>query len=65
MWSINKLKNLIIEINDIEYQIKKNSVNSINLTTNFLLENRINFFNNYFLLYQLVYLIDHCHEMKL
>ena len=38
MWSINRLKNLIIEINDIEYQIKKNSVNSINLTTNFLLE---------------------------
>ena len=38
MWSVNKLKNLIIEINDIEYQIKKNSVNSINLTTNFLLE---------------------------
>ena len=33
-----KLKNLIIEINDIEYQIKKNSINSINLTTNFLLE---------------------------
>ena len=38
MWSIIRLKNLIIEINDIEYQIKKNSVNSINLTTNFLLE---------------------------
>ena len=38
MWSINRLKNLIIEINDIEYQIKKNSINSINLTTNFLLE---------------------------
>ncbi len=38
MWSVNELKNLIIEINDIEYQIKKNSVNSINLTTNFLLE---------------------------
>ena len=38
MWSINRLKNLIIEINDIEYQIKKNSVNSIKLTTNFLLE---------------------------
>ena len=38
MWSINKLKNLIIEINDVEYQIKKNSINSINLTTNFLLE---------------------------
>ena len=38
LWSINKLKDLIIEINDIEYQIKKNSINSINLTTNFLLE---------------------------
>ena len=38
IWSINKLKELIIEINDIEYQIKKNSFHSINLTTNFLLE---------------------------
>ena len=38
LWSINKLKDLIIEINDIEYQIKKNSINSVNLTTNFLLE---------------------------
>ena len=38
LWSVNKLKDLIIEINDIEYQIKKNSNNSINLTTNFLLE---------------------------
>ena len=38
IWSINKLKRLIIEINDIEYQIKKNSIHSINLTTNFLLE---------------------------
>ena len=38
LWSVNKLKDLIIEINDIEYQIKKNSTNSINLTTNFLLE---------------------------
>ncbi len=38
IWSIKKLKKLIIEINDIEYQIKKNSYNSINLTTNFLLE---------------------------
>ena len=40
-WSINKLKKLIIEINDIEYQIKKNSINSINLTTNFLLEKSV------------------------
>ena len=38
LWSVNKLKDLIIEINDIEYQIKKNSTNSINLTTNFLIE---------------------------
>ena len=38
IWSIEKLKSLIIEINDIEYQIKKNSIHSINLTTNFLLE---------------------------
>tara|TARA_B100000963_G_C22584823_1_gene652558 strand:+ start:253 stop:1236 length:984 start_codon:yes stop_codon:yes gene_type:complete len=38
IWSISKLKELIIEINDIEYQIKKNSINSLNLTTNFLLE---------------------------
>ena len=38
LWSVNKLKDLIIEINDIEYQVKKNSTNSINLTTNFLLE---------------------------
>ncbi len=38
IWSINKLKELIIEINEIEYQIKKNSFHSINLTTNFLLE---------------------------
>ena len=38
IWSIDKLKRLIIEINDIEYQIKKNSIHSINLTTNFLLE---------------------------
>ena len=38
LWSVEKLKNLIVEINDVEYQIKKNSFNSINFTTNFLLE---------------------------
>ncbi len=38
LWSSEKLKKLIVEINDIEYQIKKNSINSINFTTNFLLE---------------------------
>jgi len=38
LWSAEKLKNLIAETNDVEYQIKKNSFNSINFTTNFLLE---------------------------
>ena len=38
LWSVKKIKNLIIEINDIELQIKKNSFNAINFTTNFLLE---------------------------
>ena len=28
----------VVEINDIEYQIKRNSLNSVNFTTNFLLE---------------------------
>ena len=37
-WSVEKIKNLIVEINDIELQIKKNSFNAINFTTNFLLE---------------------------
>tara|TARA_B100000242_G_scaffold71529_1_gene45405 strand:+ start:820 stop:1803 length:984 start_codon:yes stop_codon:yes gene_type:complete len=37
-WSIEKIKNLIFEINNIELQIKKNSYNAINFTTNFLLE---------------------------
>ncbi len=38
LWSVKKIKNLIIEINEIELQIKKNSFNAINFTTNFLLE---------------------------
>ncbi len=37
-WSIEKIKNLIFEINNIELHIKKNSYNAINFTTNFLLE---------------------------
>ena len=41
IWSVDKLKEFIIEINEIEYLIKKNSVNSINLTTNFLIEKTI------------------------
>ena len=38
LWTVEKLKDLIVEINDIEYQIKKNSLNAINYTTNFLVE---------------------------
>ena len=38
LWSIETLKDLIVEINNVEYNIKRNSANSINYTTNFLLE---------------------------
>jgi len=38
LWSVETLKALIVEINDVEYNIKRNSFNSINYTTNFLLE---------------------------
>ena len=38
LWSIEKLKKLIVEINDIEFQIKRNSINAKNFTTNFLLD---------------------------
>ena len=38
LWSVGKLKNLIVEINDIEFLIKRNSINAKNFTTNFLLD---------------------------
>ena len=38
LWSAKELKNLIAETNNIEYQIKKNSYNAKNFTTNFLIE---------------------------
>ena len=38
LWSVETLKALIVEINDVEYNIKRNSFNSINYMTNFLLE---------------------------
>jgi len=38
LWSTEKLKKLIVEINDIEFQIKRNSINAKNFTTNFLLD---------------------------
>ena len=37
-WKPFNLKELIIELNDIELMIKKNFSNSINLITNFILE---------------------------
>ena len=37
-WSPDKIKNLIIKINDLELNVKKNISNSLNLTANFILE---------------------------
>ena len=37
-WSTKKLKELIIKINDIEFEVKKNNSNSIIILTNFILE---------------------------
>jgi len=37
-WSPNQIKNLIYDINEIELSIKKNINNSINLTTNLIIE---------------------------
>ncbi len=36
-WSLDKIKNLIIAINDIELLIKKNSANSLNILSDFIL----------------------------
>tara|TARA_B100000963_G_scaffold48613_1_gene36873 strand:- start:2467 stop:3462 length:996 start_codon:yes stop_codon:yes gene_type:complete len=38
IWNLNKIQDLIIEVNDIELQVKKNPNLSINLLTNFILE---------------------------
>ena len=37
-WKTNNIKNLIFKINDIEFLLKQNLNNSINLITDFLLE---------------------------
>ena len=37
-WKTNNIKNLIFKINDIELLLKKDLKNSINLITDFLLE---------------------------
>ena len=36
-WSIKKIEQLIISINEVELQIKKNSTNSINLVSDYIL----------------------------
>ena len=38
MWKTKKIKNLIYKINEIEFHLKKNLGNSVNLITDFLLE---------------------------
>ena len=40
-WTIEQIKNLIFEINEIELEIKKNNTNSVNFITNFLLEKSV------------------------
>ena len=37
-WSPDKIKNLIIKINELELNVKKNIGSSLNLTANFVLE---------------------------
>ena len=38
IWSPKKIKELIYKLNDLELLIKKNINNSLNLTTNFILD---------------------------
>ena len=45
-WNSKNLKNLIYKMSEIELLIKKNINNSLNLTTNFLLENSSSITNN-------------------
>ena len=40
-WSLEKIKKLILEINDIELLIKKNSINSINIVSDFIISKSI------------------------
>ena len=43
-WSIQNIENLIYKINEIELLIKKNSINSINILSDFIIaqSNKIN-----------------------
>ena len=40
-WSLKQIKGLIFEINELELKIKKNSANSINFLTDFLIQKSI------------------------
>ena len=40
-WSIDKVKRLIVETNNLELQVKKNATSAIYFTTNFLIEKSI------------------------
>jgi DNA polymerase-3 subunit delta len=37
-WKSNNIKKLIFDLNNIELQIKKNSLSSINILTNFIID---------------------------
>ena len=37
-WNPQQIRNLIYDLNEIELQIKKNSINSLNIISNFILE---------------------------
>ena len=45
-WKTENIKNLIYKLNEIEFLIKKNYQNSVNLTTNFILEQCSSKINN-------------------
>ena len=45
-WSYNNVENLIYKINEIELLIKKNSNNSINILSNFIIEQTTTVANN-------------------
>ena len=45
-WSPEQICNLIYDLNEIELQIKKNSINSLNIISNFILEKSSQKINN-------------------
>ena len=40
-WSLEKIKNMIININEVELTIKKNSSNSLNILSDFIINQAI------------------------